>query len=208
MLLDLRYLAGKSDTQISPGKAFDFFSIPKHKPAYQSHEEPSLFEAESVKTALATEAAAPSDDEDESPVLLATDDEESDFEETEAPASASKKNAGKRTGKSNDRIDGMEIFLTEILDPNLEDMCAAKNCRPFCSEPGCKEPCALHCDSCCNFYCVKHHRDEGNTHSTRLWSDVPSRRKKTMLLPGFQESIGAAKIDTTPSFWRLFRCSR
>jgi len=66
MLLDLRYLAGKSDTQISPGKAFDFFSIPKHKPAYQSHEEPSLFEAESVKTALATEAAAPSDDEDES----------------------------------------------------------------------------------------------------------------------------------------------
>jgi len=194
--MDLRYLAGKSDTQISPVKAFDFFSIPKPKPAYQSHEDPRVFEDEIVKTALATEVAAPSDDEDEPPVLKASDDEESEFEETEPPVFDSKKKAS----KPNRRIDEMEVFLTQILDPNLEDMCAAMNAHPSCSEPGCKEKCDLHCDSCCNFYCVKHHRDEGNTHSTRYWSDVPSRRNKTLLLPGFQESIGAAKIDTTPSF--------
>jgi len=200
MLMDLSYLAGKKNNEISPVKQFDFFSIPKSKPSFELPEEPRVLvgQKDGVLEDFidGSEAAPPDAPEPDDLPGLEDVDIETDDKTTEAIVSSSKK----ASASNNRRLNEMETFLTEILDPNLEAMCSAMSARPFCSEPGCREPCDLHCDSCVNFYCDAHHHDEGNTHSTRVWSDVPSKRKKTLLVPGFQESVGCAKIDATPSF--------
>lgn len=105
------------------------------------------------------------------------------------------------TGKETERTKALQYFLQKVLDPNLEEMATLSHSRPFCGMPGCGEPCDLQCLDCIGYFCEKHHVDFNQTHSTRVWNDELFFAKRTVLLPGFQDTSSIAKINSTPSFW-------
>jgi len=105
------------------------------------------------------------------------------------------------TSSNNRRTKELEKFLS-CLDSRLDEVADLERMRPFCSHPGCDKPSEEHCYDCIGFFCTEHHADEGHTHTKRVWNNGLRTCRKTVLMPGFQDTSELGRVNVTNSFCR------